>query len=163
MNSVTVTDASGPEQNNGTITLDISGGTPPYSVAWSNGASGASIGGLVPGDYTYVITDANGCQYTSPAPVTVNSITATSDINWPEYVTVSPNPTKGEVVIKWSSSPYKNATLSVMTLDGKLIKSQTMSQNEGKWDLTPLSLSNGLYIILLKQEDQVFPFKLIVL
>jgi hypothetical protein len=45
----------------GTATVNPSGGTPPYSVEWSNGDSGASIGGLVAGAYGYTITDANGC------------------------------------------------------------------------------------------------------
>jgi len=163
LNSIIVTDASGPDQSNGAIALDIAGGTAPYQVSWSNGATGTSITGLVPGQYTYLIIDANGCQYSSPSPVIVNFSTGIAEATWPEYVTITPNPTKGEVAIKWSELPFKNSSLSILTMEGRLIESHMMSTTEGRWDLTPIGLSNGLYIILLKQDKQVYPFKLIVL
>ncbi len=163
LNSIIVTDASGPGQNNGAITLDVKGGTAPYQVSWNNGATGTSISGLIPGEYSYVIIDANGCHYTSPVPVIVNFSTGIHEATWPEYITITPNPTKGEVAINWSELPEKNASLSILTMEGKLIESHTMSTKEGSWDLTPNGLSNGLYIILLKQDKQVYPFKLIVL
>jgi gliding motility-associated-like protein len=47
---------------NGSIALTISGGTPTYTTAWSNGASTQNINGLCAGPYTYTITDAAGCQ-----------------------------------------------------------------------------------------------------
>lgn len=47
----------------GTITLDVQGGTPPYTYAWSNGAETKDIDALVAGTYTIDIVDANGCQY----------------------------------------------------------------------------------------------------
>lgn len=50
------------EEEDGGISLFISGGTEPYSVTWSNGQSGADIGGLGPGTYAFSVTDANGCM-----------------------------------------------------------------------------------------------------
>jgi gliding motility-associated-like protein len=59
--------------NNGTATIQISGGTAGYTVAWSGAASGsqnqatagtATISGLIAGDYTVLVTDANGCTST---------------------------------------------------------------------------------------------------
>lgn len=38
------------------------GGIPPYSYAWSNGASGATATGLATGNYSVSMTDANGCS-----------------------------------------------------------------------------------------------------
>lgn len=48
--------------NTGSITAAISGGTAPYNYLWSNNATSPSIGGLTPGTYGVIITDANGCQ-----------------------------------------------------------------------------------------------------
>lgn len=59
--SVTSSDASC-NQNNGTASISISGGTPPYqNVNWA-GIPGASVTGLAPGFYIADFTDANGCS-----------------------------------------------------------------------------------------------------
>lgn len=45
----------------GSATATASGGTPPYTFAWSNGETGSSITGLSAGAYMVTATDANGC------------------------------------------------------------------------------------------------------
>lgn len=49
--------ASTPIASNGLITVFITGGTPPYSTIWSNGAQGATLFNLTPGSYTATTTD----------------------------------------------------------------------------------------------------------
>lgn len=44
------------------IDLDISGGTAPYEVEWSNDQATEDLEGLSKGTYTAVITDAHGCS-----------------------------------------------------------------------------------------------------
>jgi hypothetical protein len=51
--------------SNGTAAVVANGGTTPYSYLWSNGATTSSINGLVAGNYTVTVTDANGCTATS--------------------------------------------------------------------------------------------------
>ena len=49
--------------NNGTATAQIPGGTAPYSVVWSTGATTTTITGLSAGvTYSATVTDAKGCQ-----------------------------------------------------------------------------------------------------
>ena len=50
------------DDRNGSIELDISGGVEPYSYQWSTGATSKNLIGITSGDYSVLITDANGCQ-----------------------------------------------------------------------------------------------------
>jgi gliding motility-associated-like protein len=45
----------------GVASANPSGGTPPYSYLWTNGATSQTASGLLPGNYCVVVTDANGC------------------------------------------------------------------------------------------------------
>jgi hypothetical protein len=60
--TVDAEDATCPNGNDGSAEALVSGGTPPYAYAWSNGQSGPSIDNLGPGSYSVTVTDANGCE-----------------------------------------------------------------------------------------------------
>lgn len=60
---------------NGAIDIAISGGTSPYDVSWSNGATTEDISGVVAGDYTVTIIDDLGC--TIARTYTINNNTGT--------------------------------------------------------------------------------------
>jgi len=69
----------------GSILLEVSGATPPYTINWSNGAVGIQVSGLVAGLYTANITDSLNCdtilmiQMTEPpAPAVTALITPVS-------------------------------------------------------------------------------------
>lgn len=49
---------------NGTATISPLGGTSPYTVLWSNGATTYTTTGLLAGVYSVTITDANACSRT---------------------------------------------------------------------------------------------------
>lgn len=50
------------ETNTGRATATVSGGTTPYTYAWSTGATTSALSNLAPGDYSVTITDAAGCK-----------------------------------------------------------------------------------------------------
>lgn len=56
---------------NGTVTLDVSGGTLPYTYAWSHdpGLQFIQAAGLNAGNYSVVVTDDNGCTASAQATV----------------------------------------------------------------------------------------------
>jgi C1A family cysteine protease len=48
--------------NSGGISVQASGGYPPYNYVWNTGQRAASIGGLRTANYTVTVTDAAGCR-----------------------------------------------------------------------------------------------------
>jgi len=58
--------------HNGTVLVNPSGGTAPFSYSWSpSSGAGSSLSGLASGTYTCTITDTNGCV--KQVPVTVGT------------------------------------------------------------------------------------------
>ena len=79
--TLTVTNVSCFQGSNGAINLNVSGGTPGYTYAWSNSATTQNINNLSAGVYTVTITDQNGCTKTASATVTQpNLLTANGTI-----------------------------------------------------------------------------------
>ncbi len=52
-----------------TLTATGSGGTPPYTYAWSSGNTNEPTATLPPGTYTLTLTDANGCTAATTARI----------------------------------------------------------------------------------------------
>lgn len=78
------TTASQTLAGNGTATLTITGGTPPYLTTWSNGQSGPTLTQLLPGEYTATTTDyyydftaITVCVVSGPTNLTSNFVLTT--------------------------------------------------------------------------------------
>lgn len=65
----------------GSIAVDVLGGTQPYSLQWDSGAQSAQLNNLTAGDYQLVVTDANACitdlliTLTEPDPLVIELAT----------------------------------------------------------------------------------------
>ena len=71
--------------SNGTATVNVSGGTGTYTYSWSpSGGTSATATGLIAGNYTVTVTDANSCTTTQSFTITepsALSVTAGSQTN----------------------------------------------------------------------------------
>jgi PKD repeat protein len=74
-------------ENNGSISVSLLGGQPPYEILWSNGDQTEDIFGLQAGPYEIFVTDANGCfavqsiEVTQPSKSNISIITSLADCN----------------------------------------------------------------------------------
>ena len=58
-----------PESTNGAATVEVSGGTTPYTISWPNSSNGQNLG---VGTYVFSVTDGNACTVINS--VTINSM-----------------------------------------------------------------------------------------
>lgn len=61
--SESIQDLSCSGANSGGIQLNITGGVPPYTYKWSNGATSKDLSNLGAGNYQILIKDAQGCSF----------------------------------------------------------------------------------------------------
>jgi len=55
--------------DDGSINLIPNGGTPPFQYSWNNGSANQNINALSAGNYSFTLTDSNGCKLDSIATI----------------------------------------------------------------------------------------------
>ena len=104
---------SGASECDGSATVGVTGGTPPYTYLWddSDAQTTPTAVGLCPGTYKCTVTDSLGC--------TLGVYTFTIDV-WgglnnldPASVNVFPNPSNGKVTIEATSDFHKYVLVNV--------------------------------------------------
>jgi hypothetical protein len=143
--------------NDGSIDLNVSGGTGNYSFEWSNGATTEDLDGLTSGYYEVSVSDANGCNSTIGVNVLDES---TAGINANEYLklTVYPNPSNGSVTISYRG----NATeVTVLDQNARIVLWKPL---EILQDINVEGLDSGLYSVRLTgSSGKIVSKKLVVL
>lgn len=104
---------------NGAAEATTTGGVAPYSTVWRDAAGGTiasgvdSIGGLCAGDYTFEVTDANGCLFSTPfsitegTPIIANLLTTSETCFGPcdGTASISPSGGVGPYTVLWQPLP----------------------------------------------------------
>lgn len=108
--------------NNGTATVNISGGTTPYNELWSTGGTTTAITGLGSGVYTCTVTDANGCTDTKsvtinePAAINVSSTivhNVTCQGAADGNITLTASGGTGTLNITWGTTPVQTGNSAI--------------------------------------------------
>ncbi len=135
-----------PSQNgsDGTASIAVIGGTPPYTYAWSpSGGSTSSASGLAPGTYTVTVTDANGCQ--EIVAVVVEDVSGVME-NTLEMVQLMPNPSSEQVTLSTSDKNLQIERVLVYSMEGKKMQVPDFSPGN-KPTFSISSWKPGLYLV----------------
>lgn len=104
-------------QTDGSVISFGSGGLSPYTYQYSNNANTQSVTGLAAGNYSVIVTDANGCIGTgwftinASTPITVNySVTPSSCTIANGGSTLNINGGTSPYSVNWNTFPSQNGT-----------------------------------------------------
>lgn len=98
----------------GTASAIATGGTQPYAYTWTNGSSGSTASGFLPGQYSVYVTDAQGCADYAIFPIGYDSIA-------PCAVTIQGtvyNDTSMNCVKDPGETPIENVMISCLPIGG---------------------------------------------
>ncbi len=171
-----------------TITWDVAG-TDANSINTQNVKILISTDAGLTWDYTLVESTPNNGSYTFTVPqgigdttnarlmirpvdniylavnktnFTINSPLAVGDVNKLEGITISPNPSKGEVNIALNKN-FNNVIVYVTDVTGKQVFNFNSANNSSKTHKLNLNhLTNGVYIVTVKADGEQFSKKLII-
>lgn len=95
----------------GTMTVNITGGTGPFSYNWSTGHTTQNVTGVCAGSYSVIVTDVNGCMDTAtvnvsePSPITIaQNVTLATCGACDGAITVTPSGGTGPYSYFWNNS-----------------------------------------------------------
>lgn len=142
--------------SNGTATVTPSGGTAPYTYAWSNSGNTATITGLIAGNYDVTVTDANGCTFNGST--TVGSIASSlAGMMQGEWLTVFPNPATDQVNVRLNQPGA--VTLRLVDVQGRILHEVQMNGSYAQFSVAEWPA--GMYFIVASRADGNAQFRLI--
>ena len=145
---VTVCDYEAP------VTLNAGSHT---SYEWNGGATTATLNVSISGTYSVTVSNVSGCTSTDEVIVTFQDCAGIEETQI--FANIYPNPTSGLVNVELSLI-LSNAKIQLVDLQGKILFTNTEFNGQNLLlDLN--SLSTGIYLLQIEQNNQISQFRLI--
>ncbi|MBL7943122.1 MAG: T9SS type A sorting domain-containing protein, partial [Flavobacteriales bacterium] len=132
------------EGDDGSVCVEVEGGTPDYEIQWSTGNNTECVYDLSDGEYIVTVIDENGCTCASTGVVYVG----TDEWTAPQIL-VTPNPVMDQLTITGLTGTATSIDLLDMT--GRKIRSLTNVQNG---TINVDDLAAGKYALVIKHIER---------
>jgi hypothetical protein len=146
--------------NDGTLSANATGGTPPYTFEWSNGFSGDQQDNIAPGMYTVTIMDANAC--TTSGSETVDLTSTTSIALGEVSLNVFPNPGTDILIIQANGLLRNSLRLSLCNTSGQVLLAQELPEGSTISIFDTQILYDGTYFLTVSDGNTAKTFKVII-
>ncbi len=152
----TVTPTASAQATTGNIVITVSGGTPPYTYLWSNGATTQNITGLGKGWYVVTVTDA--AQQTVVGYYWVPNVQTRGGKNDDSTanLTIFPNPVQQSAMIEYATHLHQaTANLTLFNTNGQPVRTYQNLPATGRVPLDTSYLPAGIYYLQLSDDFSV--------
>lgn len=139
-----------PGEANGSASVNVGLGNPPYRYAWSTGDTTRAVTGLITGIFTVTVTDDFGC--TGVLNVLIGN-SSNAELPGLTRLALQPNPTKGPTTLFAEFDHFAAVQVQVFDLTGRTVWSSAIVQSDHL--VAPIDLSacpDGLYLIRLTAD-----------
>jgi hypothetical protein len=160
----TIPDGQGTPNCNGTATAYISGGTSPYSYAWSDGQTTQTATGLCSGSYSVTVTDIKQCTQSISVTITsnvgINELSATPI----PIINIYPNPITGTFTLSIEGMQNTEMHVTVFNILGDVVEHERAKVISSPY-LKQFNLgivSKGIYFIQVNLGEKIINRKIII-
>lgn len=144
----------------GTAETEVVGGTAPYDYLWNDasGQTGSTAIGLVAGDFTITVTDANGCTAEATATVDPPAVVLNADFTVSPETGLQPmniavtNLSEGGTTYEWifgdgnTITTFDTAAFEFLYADSGTFTLTLIAYNDVTGCSDTLVLENGIYV-----------------
>ncbi|MEM9918225.1 MAG: T9SS type A sorting domain-containing protein [Bacteroidota bacterium] len=159
LNDTTIVNATNTSSMDGSISVQISGGSGDLMYLWSNGDTTAMISDLSSGEYTLTVSDPDACSATYTFTVGADISTSTQDLQ-ASPLKVFPNPTRDLLNIQLPN-PGLRSTIQLIDAQGRVVKRlENIRDANLEWSMRELAA--GIYWLDLRQDKGHWMQKVVV-
>ena len=110
-------DPTCPQNPDGMLSINVLGGTTPYSLLWNNGSTNDTLANIPVGNYWVNVQDANGCSDSL-----YFTLTAPEPFDFEDICVLSVDSATGKNLVVWNKTPGQR------TLEYRILKENAQGQ-----------------------------------
>jgi hypothetical protein len=139
--------------NDGSVSLQVTGGTSPFIYSWSNGSTSKNITDLSSGTYSVIVTDLNNCITTSTTDILVTGL---NDQFEKESIEINHIPVMQEIVVTAFLFNNEKMVMEILSAQGRIMAKKNIELKSGYQQESfalPSDIASGVYIIRICSND----------
>lgn len=133
------------------VMVDVAGGKPDYTFAWSDGTSEVYGSNFTPGKHFVTIEDANGC--TTTETFEVDATTATVEVEKDIEIMAFPNPTTDYFKVKKEMGAFGVVEMAVFSAAGHQVIQKSMESATIDETINTVNWNPGTYFLRVKTVE----------
>jgi hypothetical protein len=165
---VQAVDVSAPSASDGSISVEMSGGTLPLTFILNTDLDTNETGeftNLSEGDYLVSVSDANECVTLETDTITISSTSSINALLEDNELLIYPVPARDQLVLEISATHNEQIRYTIINMNGQSVQSGTISlyagTNNSTLDVSKLATGSYLLNLLSGEESKTIQIQIV--